>query len=152
SGQLSVGSSKPSAGRGSVSVFAHQQLHDFSSDKRARLRWIYTAEIGVREATGRNDGPRIREYLRYVGLGEGYAYCAAFGCWSIGEAGVENPKTGGSPAPFPAKRMVWKREPAHTPPSSPSHPQPGDVFGIYYASLPRIAHCGFVDRWDGTWC
>ena len=137
--------------------------------ERERLRRVYTAEIGVREAMGKNDGPQIREYLRYVGLGEGHAWCAAFVCWSLGEAGIENPKNGWSPALFPAKRMVWKKDRTHTPQSfrnkeqgssllpapsvpAPSQPQPGDVFGIYYSSLQRIAHCGFVDSWDGTWC
>ncbi|SEN47871.1 hypothetical protein SAMN05216436_1178 [bacterium A37T11] len=28
----------------------------------------------------------------------------------------------------------------------------GDVFGLYYSELKRIAHCGFVDQWDGIWC
>ena len=116
--------------------------------ERERLRRVYTAEIGVREAMGKNDGPQIREYLRYVGLGEGYAWCAAFVCWSLGEAGVDNPKNGWSPALFPAKRMVWSRQSGLSTPN----PQPGDVFGIYYSSLKRIAHVGFVDSWDGTWC
>ncbi len=136
---------------------------------RAQLRRIYTAEIGVREATDRNDGARIREYLRYVGLGEGYAYCAAFVCWSLGEAGIENPKNGWSPALFPARRAIWNKDQAYAQRTTQNkeqrqslllapavlrqqRPQPGDVFGIYFSDLQRIAHCGFVDRWDGTWC
>src|ERR1044072_9000961 len=31
-----------------------------------------------REATGRNDGPRVEHYLSRVGLGKGYPWCAAF--------------------------------------------------------------------------
>lgn len=145
-------SDQPSA----VSGYAHLQLRDFATDKRERLRRIYTAEIGVREATGKNDGHRVGEYLRYVGLPEGYAYCAAFVCWALGEAGMENPKNGWSPALFPARRIVWSTDlvtasgnPAQR---SDSGPQRGDVFGIYYSHLKRIAHCGFVDSWDGTWC
>ncbi|WP_373275012.1 hypothetical protein [Parapedobacter tibetensis] len=30
--------------------------------------------------------------------------------------------------------------------------QVGDIFGIHYSNLRRIAHVGFVDNWDGTWC
>src|SRR5690606_6071530 len=150
-------------------VFAHQHLRDPAGGKREQLRRVYMGEIGVREATGKNDGPRIREYLRYVGLGEGYAWCAAFVCWSLGEAGMDNPKNGWSPALFPAKRIIWKKDQAYSSQSlrnkeqgsslllapsvpAPNQPQPGDVFGIYYSSLKRIAHCGFVDSWDGTWC
>src|SRR5690606_32116457 len=32
------------------------------------LREIYTAEIGIRETSGNNDGSRVGEYLRYCGL------------------------------------------------------------------------------------
>ena len=38
----------------------------------------YTSQIGVREATGRNDGKQVELYLKSVGLGKGYAWCAAF--------------------------------------------------------------------------
>ncbi|MBI2794751.1 MAG: hypothetical protein HYX66_08915 [Ignavibacteria bacterium] len=34
-------------------------------------------EVGTREATGRNDGVRVGQYLRSVGLGEGFPYCLA---------------------------------------------------------------------------
>ena len=32
---------------------------------------IYTAEIGVREQTGKNDGPRVEEYLASCGIKKG---------------------------------------------------------------------------------
>ncbi len=158
-------SSQPSV----VSGFAHLQFRDFATDKPERLRRIYTAEIGVREASGKNDGRRVGEYLRYVGLPEGYAYCAAFVCWALGEAGIENPKNGWSPALFPARRVIWNQDQAYAQRTTRNkeqrqslllapavlrqqRPQSGDVFGIYYSDLKRIAHCGFVDNWDGTWC
>src|SRR5699024_8404395 len=43
---------------------------------RDQLQQIYSGEVGVRELTGRNDGKRVAEYLRYTDLGEGYAWCA----------------------------------------------------------------------------
>lgn len=42
---------------------------------------IAIGEIGVTEATGKNDGPRVEEYLRVVGLSKGYPYCAAGISW-----------------------------------------------------------------------
>ena len=110
------------------------------------LRAAYTGEIGVREATGNNDGPRVAEYLRYCGLDEGYEWCAAFVSWCHGRAGYPEPRNAWAAALFPASRTVWSIG------DDLSIPRPGDVFGIYIASKRRIAHCGFVDGWDGTWC
>lgn len=103
------------------------------------LREIYQAEVGVREATGNNDGPRIAEYLRYCGLAEGYEWCAAFVSWCHGKAGHPQPQNAWAAALFPAARRV-------------DNPRPGDVFGIYVASKRRIGHCGFVDEWKDGWC
>lgn len=144
---------------------------------RDRLQEIYMAEVGVRELSGRNDGERVEEYLRYTDLGEGYAWCASFVSWVYGQAGFPEPRTAWSPALFPAKRVIWEKgrilekgpmvrplepqsgargtsfllntkESAAEPRDAPvSLPQKGDVFGIYFNSLKRIAHAGFVDEW-----
>ncbi|WP_257668139.1 CHAP domain-containing protein [Parapedobacter tibetensis] len=123
------------------------------------LREIYTAEVGVREATGNNDGPRIAEYLRYCGLGEGYEWCAAFVSWCHGQAGYPEPRNAWAAALFPAGHMVWTRASEgtgdaarNTRASSNAIPRQGDVFSIYSTSKERIAHCGFVDGWDGKFC
>ncbi len=113
--------------------------------KRIQLRTIYTAEIGVREKTGKNDGPRVAEYLRYTQLGEGYAWCASFVSWVFGKAGYDQPRTPWTPALFPAKRTIWKqgRSIGKHPP-----PQTGDVFGLWFNNLGRVAHAGMIDQWD----
>ena len=96
----------------------------------------------MREATGRNDGPQVEAFLRYCGLGKGYAWCAAFTCWVYGQAGVDNPRSAWSPAMLPQSRLVYGKG------AKPGTvPQTGDVFGIYYSSLKRIGHVGFVHRW-----
>ncbi len=119
---------------------------------------IYTREIGLREATGRNDGPRVAEYLRYCGLGEGHEWCAAFVSWCHGQAGHPQPRNAWAAALFPEKRVIWWNGNVQATLAvalgtgmNPA-PTPGDVFGIYIPSKKRIAHCGFVDAWDGTWC
>jgi len=124
------------------------QSKSFGLDpQRVRLRRIYTAEIGVREKTGKNDGPRVAEYLRYTQLGEGYAWCAAFVSWVFGRAGYDQPRTPWTPALFPAKRVIWKQgrtQGNHKPPRA------GDVFGIWFNTLGRVAHTGMIDQWkDG---
>lgn len=58
-------------------------------------------QLGVREATGKNDGPAVETYLASVGLGKGYSWCMAFVYWCAKQAalklGVVNPlkQTGG---------------------------------------------------------
>lgn len=116
------------------------------------LRAVYTAEVGVREAAGNNDGPRVAEYLRYCGLPEGYEWCAAFVSWCHAKAGYTEPRNAWAAALFPATRVVWTRQSGGLGRKHQAVPKVGDVFGIYIPSKKRIAHCGFVDSWDRTWC
>lgn len=46
---------------------------------------VIQGEVGVVEATGKNDG-EVEKYLKVVGLGKGYPYCAAGISWSYLEA------------------------------------------------------------------
>lgn len=133
-----------------LGLFA-KDAEDFSL-REPTLREIYAAEIGVKEAIGNNDGRRIAEYLRYCGLDEGYAWCAAFVSWCYGQAGYTEPRNAWSPALFPASRTIWRTGDRLPPSSSLPRPRAGDVFGIYYTNLKRIAHVGFVDEWDGKYC
>jgi len=135
-------------------VFVYHGNHGLYLDPspRENLQSIYTREIGVREKTNKNDGERIAEYLNYTGLSEGYAWCAAFISWSFKQAGFPEPKTAWSPSLFPGKRIIWKRnggvQSRHIKSAGQDRtPEAGDVFGIYFTDLKRIAHAGFVDEW-----
>lgn len=107
----------------------------------------YQSQIGVLELTGNNDGYEVGQYLSSTGLGEGYAWCAAFVNWSLEQCGYHGPK---SPAWSPSwftdhviytKGMITFGNEAY------QRPGPGDVFGIYFLSKKRIAHVGFIDQW-----
>jgi len=120
--------------------------------KRELLQKIYTAELGTTELSGMNDGKRVEEYLHYVGLGKGNAWCAAFVCWVLGKAGINNPRSAWAPALFPQKRVVWQRNKTFRKPTdSLNLPHTGDVFGLYFPEKGRIAHVGFVDDWQSKW-
>src|SRR5690554_6182803 len=82
---LGVGGGAGSAGLGQCTS-ASTSIHI------PTLREIYMGELGVKEATGRNDGHRVGEYLRYCGLGEGYEWCAAFVSWCHKQAGFAEPR------------------------------------------------------------
>lgn len=144
------------------------------SVKAKEVQRIYTSQLGVREKAS-NSGPAVEQYLRYVNLPKGNPWCAAFVCWVYGKAGVFNPRTGWSPALFPAEKVIWLRAETRLPSGGKrkpdsyrvesgkavnagqrdhqpiSQPRPGDVFGLYFPEKKRIAHVGFVDKWDGTW-
>lgn len=101
-----------------------------------RILAIARKELGVRELTGNNDGVQVERYLAYVGLKKGNPYCAAYVSYVFGQAGYIAPRTGWSPALFPASRQL-------------ASAAQGSVFGIYFPSLKRVAHCGFVERLQG---
>ena len=114
------------------------------------LRAIYSSYVGVRELTHHNDGPEVERFLAHVGLKKGAPWCAAFVSYCLYKAGyTDAPRSGWSPDYFPKRQRVWALSQKYTPPHAdstpPYHAQIGDLFGIWYANLGRIAHVGFVD-------
>ncbi|WP_026903234.1 CHAP domain-containing protein [Pedobacter glucosidilyticus] len=134
----------------SLWLYLHTHSHfvkaGIGSASRTRLKNIYSQEIGTREKSNRNDGSRVESYLQYTGHSKGAPWCAAFVSWCLGKAGISNPQTAWSPALLPQKRIIWK----NTWQQEKIQPQAGDVFGIWYASKKRIAHCGFIDAWGDS--
>ncbi|MDR2282346.1 MAG: C40 family peptidase [Sphingobacterium sp.] len=101
---------------------------------------IASKELGTREATDNNDGPRIEEYLRYTSLGKGYDWCAAFVSWVYGQAGLDVPRNPWSPALFPKARQISKDQ-----------CRSADVFGIYGSTVKRINHVGLIKKKQGEY-
>ncbi len=124
-------------------------LHSFEMTERVLN--IARAEVGVREATGLNDGKRVEEYLALVGLPKGHPYCAAFISWVFKKAGYDQPRTAWSPALFPKERVVGNSSRDLSSLRFPRDEGKGLVFGIYFPGLKRIAHCGFVSQIKGDW-
>jgi hypothetical protein len=114
-------------------------------DSRLAVQKVYASQVGVRELTGNNDGKQVETYLRYVHLGKGNPWCAAFVCWTLDQAHVANPRSGYCPDLFSAKRRVWRRDA-----KANGVPVTSDVFGLYFPEKGRIAHVGFVDHWTNT--
>lgn len=107
-----------------------------------RLQEIYTSYIGVREKTGSNDGKEVEMFLRSVGLGKGYAWCAAFVKYCMLEAGIKSAeKMNGMALSCENKKNMVFQKGIHL-----KEAMPGDVFTLYYARLGRIGHTGFFDK------
>lgn len=109
-------------------------------DREALLVRAYTSQIGVREATGKNDGKAVEMYLKTVGLGKGYAWCAAYVKWCLNQAGISNTLNGMALTAHNKSKIVYYKNKWYT------TPKPGNVFTLYYASLKRIGHTGFFHR------
>lgn len=122
-----------------IALTCSAQLH---AQLRERIASVYTAEIGVRELTGRNDGVRVVEYLKAANLKKGDAWCAAFVTWTFKQAGVKTVISGYSPNWFPKSNVIYTIGK-----SGNKKPLPADVFGIWFNSKNRIAHVGFIDNW-----
>lgn len=103
------------------------------------LAWA-EREVGVTEATGHNDGERVEFYLRHVGLGKGYPYCAAFVVTAADETRVREP--------LPIKRTALAYgiflDAKARGVLSKLGPQRGDILTWHFTNKPQ-GHTGFVD-------
>jgi len=111
--------------------------HQSTTEKPTNYSTLQDHKLAL-EATGKNDGPAVEQYLAYTGNQKGEAWCASFVSWVFGKAGYAAPRTAWSPALFPKARQVKLA-------------RPGTVFGIYFSSKKRIAHAGLVERKQGNW-
>ncbi|AOM76539.1 peptidoglycan-binding protein [Pedobacter steynii] len=110
---------------------------------RKKLITIAESQLGVREKTGNNDGLQVEEYLKTVNLKKGNPYCAAFISWVFYKAGFDQPRTGWSPALFQNSHLIMA--------SSKEAYLPGNLIGIYFPSLKRIAHVGIIAYRKNNW-
>jgi hypothetical protein len=114
------------------------QQRETRNERRERLVSIARSQIGVKEATGHNDGARVEAYLAVTKLKKGNPWCAAFVSWVFAKVGFTKPRTAWSPDLFPLARQTLT-------------PKPADVLGIYSIKLKRIAHAGIVERRQNNW-
>lgn len=107
-----------------------------------KLQHSYASQIGIREATGHNDGKAVEMYLQTVNLTKGYPWCAAFVKWNLLQAGfVEAYRINGMALSCHNKNnIVYFKNTFY------KNLLPGDVFTLYYPKLKRIGHTGFYDK------
>lgn len=114
-----------------------------ASTLNQRALEVARTQLGIREATGHNDGAAVESYLRSVGLGKGYSWCAAFLYWSYSQAakalGVANPLTQTA-----GVLDHWQR----THGQKVNNPQPGDIFIMDFGG--GHGHTGLVKEVKGS--
>jgi hypothetical protein len=100
-----------------------------------------TDQIGVREATGHNDGQQVEIYLASVKTAKGAPWCAAYVNWSLQQCKHNRANSAWSPSWFPKSKIIYDQG------AEKQRPIAGDVFGLYYPTKKRIAHVGFIYQW-----
>jgi len=111
---------------------------------RLEIQKTYRAEAGVREATGRNDGPRILEYQKAAKIPAGSPYCAAGITWTFKQHNIKTVVSGFSPNWFPDTITIYEKGKYMK-----QTPDIADVLGLYIPAKGRIGHVGFIDQnWD----
>lgn len=128
----------------------HETEEPIARTKRDEVEAIFLSQVGVKEATGKNDGKEVEAYLAATGLTKGNPWCAAFCAWCLDQASVPNPHSAYSPDWF-RSRVIYSLSVSRQNNSSKAQPQQGDIFGIYFSSMGRVAHVGFVHEWGNTW-
>jgi CHAP domain len=112
---------------------------------RKKLVDTLNTQLHVRELTGHNDGIEIEKYLTFVNRFKGDSWCAAFVSWNLNAIGIPsppNPKSGWSPNFSTIPYTVWSQ--ALIKKHQAKKISPGDCFTLYYPSLGRVGHVGFI--------
>lgn len=104
--------------------------------QRQRVVSVARGELGVKELTGRNDHPRIMQYLRVCGIRKPSPWCASWLSFCFYQAQVPAPRDARSGSWNRPQRVIWRSSMWHP----PMVPLPGDVFWI-------PGHVGLVDTW-----
>ena len=125
---------------------ATDELLATSAQQRDCLREVYLSQVGVREHGPANHGAQVKAYLESVGLPQGYPWCAAFVSWCFQQVDIPVPKSAWVPSYALRDKMVYKQGKVLQ-----RLPKYGDVMLIWYNSLNRPAHIGFVDHWGERW-
>jgi hypothetical protein len=107
-------------------------------------------ELGNVE-TDWNTGEDIDKYFDEFGLKPGLAWCSIFVMWVYKSCDVENNGTPWSPSWFIKPYTFYHKDQLCLNMITPKF---GDVFGIYFRNLGRVAHVGFIYRWipNSKWC
>lgn len=113
---------------------------------------VATTRVGIMESPeGSNGGPEVDAYLKSVGLGTGYYWCAAFVYWCFDQAAVNlgkaNPvfKTAGCVNHW--NKTPGKRIKSAEAVENPALLKPGQIFILNHGK--GAGHTGLVEKVDG---
>ena len=111
-----------------------------TSDQREKLVQCAEKYVGTKELTNHNDGVVVEKILRNVGLGKGYAWCAATMAIAHDDAGIKNPRSAYCPDWFKTHVVYQKNKVT----IDRFNAKRGQVFGLYIESKKRVGHEGMI--------
>jgi hypothetical protein len=104
---------------------------------------IAVSQIGVCEIpNGSNAGPDVEKYLKSIGLGKGYPWCAAFVFWVTKQAYLEGKKIESPLFKTGHVLTMWNKTDKSF--RIVGQPQPGDIFIMEFKG--GSGHTGFVTK------
>lgn len=111
-----------------------------TSPIRERLVKATEKYVGLKEATGHNDGVGVEAILANVGLGKGFAWCAALMAQGHDDAQVRNPHSAYCPDWFKTN-VVFDRDKHKI---ENFQAKKGMVYGLWIANKGRVGHVGMT--------
>lgn len=109
------------------------------------LHEVASKHIGVTEnPPGSNEGEEVEMYLESVGLGGGYAWCAAFAHYVMLEANVDPPVRSAGATDYITNRSIAAKEVIRG-----TDQVPVNALAIHRRGGTWKGHIGIVRKWDG---
>ena len=113
----------------------------FQNPSITNLRSVYLSQVGQMEhPLGSNWGYPVKKYLASVHDYQPDPWCAAFVHFCLDSAGYKTNITAAASSGDNLKHRVYFKTKLYEP------IQYGDVFTIFFPSMGRIGHTGFVDQ------
>lgn len=111
------------------------------------VKEVAYSQIGVKEEGGNNKGKQVETYLKNAGINHPAAWCGAFVKWVLDQCHIDHWVTAWSPSGTSRNRIYDRKKPN----DNKVTPEQMDIFTLYYPSLKRIGHVGFIDEWGDKW-
>lgn len=115
-----------------------------TTPKRDSLSKVFCTYIGVKEATGHNDGAQVNAFQAATGNHTGDSWCASFVAYCLKKVGIKSIGNGMARSWFNNKHNVWERTRHGTKNFAMLAGYRGNTGGLYFPSHKAIAHIFFI--------
>lgn len=111
---------------------------------RDTLSSVFRSYIGVKEASGHNDGKQVNEFQRATGNHTGDAWCASFVAYCLKMVGINITGNGMARSWFDKRHTVYARDKDGVKRFYELAGYRGNTAGLYFANKGAIAHILFI--------
>lgn len=111
---------------------------------RDSLSTVFCSYIGVKEATGKNDGKQVNAFQASTGNKTGDAWCASFVAYCLKLVGIKRIGTGAARSWFNKQHTVYDRAVHGVKRFAELAAFRGNTGGLYFPAKGAIAHIFFL--------